>query len=197
MNSTRMTLILADLRGFKNRVARAFEARSNSATEKNKKGIIIFPILTFCFSPSFLVFWFLSRFYHFLSAIIRPIRVIRVLFALLLCCIALQPARADVIPGIDILASRNFDLLQGKQVGLITNGDQLVLGHFRLGDITMPSLTALSTDYTAQGRLAINRMARLLQEGTASPPDVWLPLPFHPRASTALNYPNPTAPAAV
>lgn len=28
---------------------------------------------------------------------------------------------ADVIPGIDILARRNFDLLQGKRVGLITN----------------------------------------------------------------------------
>ena len=94
-------------------------------------------------------------------------------------------------------ALQKLNLSIPGQVGLVTNGDQLVLGHFRLGDITMPSLTALSTDYTAQGRLAINRMARLLQEGTASPPDVWLPLPFHPRASTALNYPNPTAPAAV
>ena len=121
MNSTRMTRILADLHGFKNRVARAFEARSNSATKKNKKGIIIFPILTFCFSPSFLVFWFLSRFYPFLSAIIRPFRVISVLLALLLGCITLKTAVAEVIPGIDILARRNFDLLQGKRVGLITN----------------------------------------------------------------------------
>ncbi|ACD96940.1 conserved hypothetical protein [Trichlorobacter lovleyi SZ] len=128
MNSTRMTLILADLRRFKNRVARAFEARSNSATEKNKKGIIIFPILTFCFSPSFLVFWPLSRFYPFLSAIIRPIRVIRVPLAslclsLLLFCSVFQSYSfaAEVIPGIDILARRNFDLLQGKRVGLITN----------------------------------------------------------------------------
>jgi uncharacterized protein YbbC (DUF1343 family) len=33
----------------------------------------------------------------------------------------LQNASAQVIPGIDILSRRNFDLLQGKRVGLITN----------------------------------------------------------------------------
>jgi len=32
-----------------------------------------------------------------------------------------QHASAQVLPGIDILAQRNFDLLQGKRVGLITN----------------------------------------------------------------------------
>lgn len=44
---------------------------------------------------------------------------------LILLCLAMMlsaaHSRADVIPGIDILARRNFDLLQGKQVGLITN----------------------------------------------------------------------------
>jgi len=33
----------------------------------------------------------------------------------------LKTASAEVIPGINILADRNFDLLQGKRVGLITN----------------------------------------------------------------------------
>lgn len=120
-NSTRMTRILADLHRFKNLVVKACATQSNGETEKNNKDKNVFSILTFCFSPPFLVFWPLSRFYCFLSAIIRPIRVIRVLSALLLCCTALKPAAADVIPGIDILARRNFDLLQGKRVGLITN----------------------------------------------------------------------------
>lgn len=33
----------------------------------------------------------------------------------------IRNASASVLPGIDILAQRNFDLLQGKKVGLITN----------------------------------------------------------------------------
>lgn len=44
-----------------------------------------------------------------------------IMLALLLCCSMLQNASAQVLPGIDILARRNFDLLQGKRVGLITN----------------------------------------------------------------------------
>lgn len=40
--------------------------------------------------------------------------------AILLLLLA-TPSFADVIPGIDILVRRNFDLLQGKRVGLITN----------------------------------------------------------------------------
>ncbi|QOX80205.1 DUF1343 domain-containing protein [Trichlorobacter lovleyi] len=44
---------------------------------------------------------------------------------LILLCLAMvlsaADSRAEVIPGIDILARRNFDLLQGKRVGLITN----------------------------------------------------------------------------
>jgi len=44
-----------------------------------------------------------------------------ILLALLLCCSVFQHASAQVLPGIDILAQRNFDLLQGKRVGLITN----------------------------------------------------------------------------
>jgi len=42
---------------------------------------------------------------------------------LLLCCSVFQTnsAASEVLPGIDILAQRNFDLLQGKRVGLITN----------------------------------------------------------------------------
>ncbi|MDK9718596.1 MAG: DUF1343 domain-containing protein [Trichlorobacter sp.] len=45
------------------------------------------------------------------------------LSAFCLCTIAFQTssASAEVIPGIDILARHNFDLLQGKRVGLITN----------------------------------------------------------------------------
>lgn len=38
-----------------------------------------------------------------------------------LMLVFIQPVSAEVIPGIDILARRNFDLLQGKRVGLITN----------------------------------------------------------------------------
>ncbi|MDY0383225.1 DUF1343 domain-containing protein [Trichlorobacter sp.] len=44
-----------------------------------------------------------------------------IMLALLLCCSMFQHASAQVLPGIDILAQRNFDLLQGKRVGLITN----------------------------------------------------------------------------
>ena len=42
---------------------------------------------------------------------------------LIVLCLLLSAADsfAGVIPGIDILARRNFDLLQGKRVGLITN----------------------------------------------------------------------------
>lgn len=42
---------------------------------------------------------------------------------LIVLCLLLSAADsfAGVIPGIDILAHRNFDLLQGKRVGLITN----------------------------------------------------------------------------
>ena len=43
------------------------------------------------------------------------------ILALLLCCSLFRHASAQVLPGIDILAQRNFDLLQGKRVGLITN----------------------------------------------------------------------------
>lgn len=45
------------------------------------------------------------------------------LLALLACCSVFQTSStaAEVLPGIDILAQRNFDLLQGKRVGLITN----------------------------------------------------------------------------
>ncbi len=80
------------------------------------------------------------------------------------------------------------------QFGLISNGDQLVLGLFRMGDLTAPTLTALSTDYTAQGRLAVSRMAQLLKDENAPLDDVLLPLPFIPRASTALSHPNSTVP---
>lgn len=145
-NSTRMTQILADLRGLKDIAVKRCAVQSNGSTtiqtknrsclhhrwaqkkddKKNKTCLNPYDV-TPCFSKFTRTFTFFSassasnKLFWVLSAIIRPIRVIRVLFALLLCCIALQPARADVIPGIDILAGRNFDLLQGKQVGLITN----------------------------------------------------------------------------
>lgn len=43
------------------------------------------------------------------------------ILSLLLCCSVFQHASAQVLPGIDVLARRNFDLVQGKRVGLITN----------------------------------------------------------------------------
>ena len=43
------------------------------------------------------------------------------LLALLLCCSLSQNASAVVLPGIDVLSRRSFDLLQGKRIGLITN----------------------------------------------------------------------------
>jgi len=43
------------------------------------------------------------------------------ILSLLFCCSVFQHASAQVLPGIDILAQCNFDLLQGKRVGLITN----------------------------------------------------------------------------
>jgi uncharacterized protein YbbC (DUF1343 family) len=47
--------------------------------------------------------------------------VLRTIFVLgiLLCQVSL--AAAAVLPGIDVLEQRNFDILQGKRVGLITN----------------------------------------------------------------------------
>lgn len=48
---------------------------------------------------------------------------LRLCLSLLLCCSLLSatPVTAEVLPGIDVLVRRNFDLLQGKRVGLITN----------------------------------------------------------------------------
>jgi len=43
------------------------------------------------------------------------------ILSLLLCCSVFQHASAQVLPGIDVLARRNFDLVHGKRVGLITN----------------------------------------------------------------------------
>lgn len=43
------------------------------------------------------------------------------LLVLLLTPLLAFPASAAVIPGIDVLVGHNFDLLQGKRVGLITN----------------------------------------------------------------------------
>ena len=48
-------------------------------------------------------------------------RTCALILALLFCCSMFQHASAQVLPGIDILVQRNFDLLQGKRVGLITN----------------------------------------------------------------------------
>lgn len=41
--------------------------------------------------------------------------------ACLLCLSGSIPVRAAVLPGIDVLQQRSFDMLQGKRVGLITN----------------------------------------------------------------------------
>lgn len=43
------------------------------------------------------------------------------LLSIMLLLLAVVGASAGVMPGIDMLARRNFDLLQGKKVGLITN----------------------------------------------------------------------------
>ncbi len=43
------------------------------------------------------------------------------LLTILALLVTVATASAGVMPGIDILAQRNFDLLQGKRVGLITN----------------------------------------------------------------------------
>jgi len=40
---------------------------------------------------------------------------------LFLLSVSTPSAHASVLPGIDVLASRNFDILQGRRVGLITN----------------------------------------------------------------------------
>lgn len=43
-----------------------------------------------------------------------------VFFCLLFICTA-RPVSAGVLPGIDVLIARDFDILQGKRIGLITN----------------------------------------------------------------------------
>jgi uncharacterized protein YbbC (DUF1343 family) len=43
------------------------------------------------------------------------------IFCLLACLLTAPQTDAAVLPGIDVLSSRNFDILQGKRVGLITN----------------------------------------------------------------------------
>lgn len=48
-------------------------------------------------------------------------RTCMLILTLLLCSCMFQHASAQVLPGIDILVQRNFDLLLGKRVGLITN----------------------------------------------------------------------------
>lgn len=50
----------------------------------------------------------------------RNFRFLPLLLALLLA-IFVPDARAQVLPGIDVLAGRNFDILNGKRVGLVTN----------------------------------------------------------------------------
>ncbi|KAA0891653.1 DUF1343 domain-containing protein [Oryzomonas rubra] len=59
-----------------------------------------------------------------MSDMIGRVAVIRVLlFLLFIPCLPSQLFAADgpVLPGIDVLEQRGFDLLQGKRVGLITN----------------------------------------------------------------------------
>lgn len=43
------------------------------------------------------------------------------LLTILMLLVTVASAAAEVLPGIDVLVRRNFDLLQGKKVGLITN----------------------------------------------------------------------------
>lgn len=43
------------------------------------------------------------------------------LLTVIMICLTATVATAEVLPGIDVLARRNFDLLKGMQVGLITN----------------------------------------------------------------------------
>ena len=43
------------------------------------------------------------------------------LILLLLCALFCPSVQAQVLPGIDVLAARDFDILRGKRVGLVTN----------------------------------------------------------------------------
>lgn len=101
------------------------ETQSNGATEQNKNDNKVISILLSCFFSLLVVFLPLYRFIRLSSATIRTIcsPLTSLCLSLLLCCSVFQSYSfaADVIPGIDILARRNFDLLQGKRVGLITN----------------------------------------------------------------------------
>jgi len=126
ITSTRVTRILADLRGFKRSAAKApaTQSKNNKISNTNLYSHDRTPYSS-CLTLSSLfssVSSAVSCLFKSLSAITRPIPVICVLSALLLCCSVFQgTVAAEVIPGIDILTRHNFDLLQGKRVGLITN----------------------------------------------------------------------------
>ncbi len=53
--------------------------------------------------------------------LIRLKTILAFSFCLLASLLIAPQTNAAVLPGIDVLASRNFDVLQGKRVGLITN----------------------------------------------------------------------------
>lgn len=74
-------------------------------------------------------------------------------------------------------SARSLGLEIPGQLGIITIGDHLLLGHIRLSQVTFPKLSSLRMDYGTQGRLAVEFISTMIADST-TPEDIMLPVPL-------------------
>lgn len=97
------------------------------------------------------------------------------LFLVLLSCLFAPLAHAQVLPGIDVLAGRNFDILSGKRVGLVTNQT----GKTRDGRATIDVLRAApnvklvalyAPEHGVRGEIAAGRVVKTYRDAATGLP---------------------------
>lgn len=81
---------------------------------------------------------------------------------------------------LDVARKKGIDI--PARVGIITISDHLLLGHVRLSQVTSPKLSALRIDYAAQGKLAVQYIANMIDDKKEK--DILLPLPLFINQST-------------
>ena len=97
------------------------------------------------------------------------------LFLTLLLAVFAPTAQAQVLPGIDVLAARDFDVLRGKRVGLVTNQT----GRTRDGRSTIDVLRAapkvklvalFAPEHGVRGEIAAGRSVKTYRDQTTGLP---------------------------
>lgn len=97
------------------------------------------------------------------------------LFFLLLSCLFAPFAHAQVLPGIDVLAGRNFDILSGKRVGLVTNQTGKTRNGYATIDVLRAApnvqLVALyAPEHGVRGEVAAGKLVKTYRDkGTGLP----------------------------